>query len=269
MKRPNKKVIIFLVVASLLFWWVLSRLVIPNPEVVSRPYEKITRVGSIKIPLRGVNKSTILMSWLIMLVLIFISYYTKKRLKEKPGRWQVAWEFIVDSFDKFCQDSLGEKGRHFMPLVAALFLFVGLSNVIGVIPVPGFAPPTQDLNTTLSLGILCFFIAHGSGIYYKGFKNYVAGYFEPMIVIKGTRIPNVLIFPINVVGEAGKVISHSFRLFGNIMGGGVLIVVAGELTRQLFYFNTILQIFLGLFIGIVQAFVFSILALTYISVQAE
>ena len=116
--------------------------------------------------------------------------------------------------------------------------------------------PTKDINTTLGLGVMGFFIAHGTAIKVKGFKQYIKEYFEPMFFL----------MPLNVVGEVAKVISISFRLFGNIMGGSIIIVVVTHLAYGL-VLPPFLYGFFGLFVGTVQAFVFTMLTLVYISVQ--
>jgi F-type H+-transporting ATPase subunit a len=135
-----------------------------------------------------------------------------------------------------------------------MFIFLLLCNWIGIIP--GFEEPTKDLNTTLGLGVMGFFIAHATGIKAKGFSEYVKEYFRPMFFL----------MPLNVVGELAKVISISFRLFGNIMGGSIIIIVVSHLVYGL-VLPPFLYAFFGLFVGTVQAFVFTMLTLVYISVQ--
>ncbi|MFN3534314.1 MAG: F0F1 ATP synthase subunit A, partial [Desulfatiglandales bacterium] len=136
------------------------------------------------------------------------------------------------------------------------FLFIWLSNMIGVVPI--FSEPTKDLNTTLSLGVLGFIIAHYSGIRAKGIKTYLKEYCEPIFFMA----------PLNVIGELAKVVSISFRLYGNIMGGGIIIIVVSHLIYQLILPPALL-FFFGLFVGTVQAFVFTMLTLVYISLQVK
>jgi F-type H+-transporting ATPase subunit a len=134
-----------------------------------------------------------------------------------------------------------------------------MCNWIGVVPT--LKCPTADLNTTLGLALLVLFVAHGSGIATKGFLPYIKGYFEPYFIAP-------LAFFINVAGEFGKTVSHSFRLFGNILGGGLIIVVISHLVHHLFV-PIFLFAFFGFFTGTIQAFVFMMLALVYISVQRK
>ncbi len=249
---------------------------------ISEPYAKLNTIFGMTIPFNGINKTTILNTWLIMAVVLGVSIFTTRHLTPVPGRLQAMIEMYVMAFENLCCEVLGkDRGRRYLPLVATLFILVLLSNWIGIIPsfwqlFKGVFPhwlvieePTKDLNTTLGLGILCFFIAHISGIYIKGVKLYMSDYFEPMIVIGKVRIPNLFMGVLNIVGEFGKTISHSFRLFGNILGGAIIIMVMSSVFKFVVLLPVFLNAFLGLFIGSIQAFVFAMLALVYISVMVN
>ena len=184
-----------------------------------------------------------------------------------PGRFQLVMEMIVDAFDGLTRETLGaERGRKYLPLVGSLFLFIWVSNLVALIPIPGFEEPTKDLHITLGLAIFVAVVVHASAIRCNGPWKYVLEYFEPMIKIKGVKIPNLFMFFLNVVGEIGKVISHGFRLFGNIFGGAIIMLVFASLIKSI-VLPIGLQAFFGLFVGTVQAFVFAMLALTYIAVM--
>ena len=135
-------------------------------------------------------------------------------------------------------------------------MFLWVCNVLGIIPY--MSEPTKDLNTTLGYGILGFFIAHYAGIRTKGLKAYLLEYFQPIFFMA----------PLNIIGELSKVVSISFRLFGNIMGGSIIITVVSHLVYSL-VLPPILNGFFGLFVGTIQAFVFTMLTLVYISVQTK
>ena len=135
-------------------------------------------------------------------------------------------------------------------------MFLLLSNWIGVLP--HLTEPTTDLNTPLSLGLMGFFLAHYAGIRSKGFKKYMKAYFEPVFFM----------MPLNIIGELAKVISISFRLFGNMMGGSIIIMVVSYLTYSVLL-PPFLYAFFGFFIGTIQAFVFTMLTIVYIAVQVE
>ena len=202
-----------------------------------------------------VNSDTLLITWLIIGLLLTFTVLATRRRGMVPGPWQHLSELLVSWIKDLCVDALGEQwGKRYYPLVCALFIFLLLCNWIGLVPF--LEEPTKDLNTTLGLGIMGFLISHGTAIKVKGFKNYITEYFKPIFFM----------MPLNVVGELAKVISISFRLFGNIMGGSIIIIVVSYLAYGLIL-PPFLYAFFGLFVGTIQAFVFTILTLVYISVQ--
>ena len=202
-----------------------------------------------------VNSDTLLITWLIIGLLLTFTVLATRRRGMVPGPWQHLSELLVSWIKELCVDALGEQwGKRYYPLVCALFIFLLLCNWIGLVPF--MEEPTKDLNTTLGLGIMGFLISHGTAIKVKGFKNYITEYFKPIFFM----------MPLNVVGELAKVISISFRLFGNIMGGSIIIIVVSYLAYGLIL-PPFLYAFFGLFVGTIQAFVFTMLTLVYISVQ--
>jgi len=262
MNKRDKKIYLGAIVILLVVWVLMMVNIKPDVSGVGEGPRKLTEILGWKIPLNGINLPTILNTWLVMALMILVAYSGKRRVKKIPDRFQAALEGIIKAFDELCRDTLGEElGRKYVPFIGTIFLFVLVSNWIGIIPIWGLEEPTRDLNTTLGLGLICAFVAHSSGIKVKGWKKYLAGYVEPGGVI------GWFMLPMNIVGEVAKVGSHSIRLFGNILGGAVLIMVIAALTRQLIIFNVGLQFFFGLFVGLVQAFVFAMLALAYISVK--
>ena len=219
-----------------------------------------------------VNPEIILTSWIIMVVIFLVAFFVARRLGKFPGRLQVGIELLFDSFFSMAEEAMGKDARRFTPLVVTIFLFVLLSNWASIIP--GVHSPTEDLNVCLGLGILVFVIAHCAAIMKKGLKTYLGDYLKPFFFF----------LPINIIGEIGKVLSHSFRLFGNLFGGAIVLALIGPVTLDifrafkmpsftttpfLFGFYFIHQAFFGLFIGLVQALVFSLLALTYIAILRE
>ena len=203
------------------------------------------------------NVETLIMTWIVMGCLILFSFACTSKMSVLPGGFQSIAEMIVVTFDNLVKDALDIPDyRKYFPLICGLMLFLLLCNWIGVIP--WMSEPTKDLNTPLSLGILGFVIAHYSGIRAKGFKNYVKEYCEPIFFMA----------PLNVIGEIAKVVSISFRLFGNIMGGAIIILVVSHLIYSLIL-PPFLYFFFGLFVGTIQAFVFTMLTLVYISVQIK
>jgi F-type H+-transporting ATPase subunit a len=195
------------------------------------------------------------MTWVVIGLTLLFAWLATRERKMVPGPWQMIAELLVDWFKELVRDALGEAyEERYFPLICALFIFLLLCNWVGI--VPGLEEPTKDLNTTLGLGVMGFIIAHGTAIKVKGLKEYIKEYFEPMFFL----------MPLNLVGEVAKVISISFRLFGNIMGGSIIIIVVSHLIWGLLL-PPFLYGFFGLFVGTVQAFVFMMLTLVYISVQ--
>ncbi len=212
----------------------------------------IINLGKYKITL---NSVTLLTTWGLMVFLVVFSVLLTKRIRTVPGGWQTISEMLIDGFYDMVIDALGpEMGEKYFPMIVIMFIFLVLCNWIGILPY--MSEPTKDINTPLGLGIMGFFIAHGTAIKVKGFKQYIKEYFQPIFFM----------MPLNVVGEIAKVISISFRLFGNIMGGSIIILVVSHLVYQLIL-PPFLYGFFGLFVGTVQAFVFTMLTMVYISVQ--
>ncbi len=203
------------------------------------------------------NLKAIAMTWIVIVLLIVFGIFTRRKNGIRPRPMQVMGEMYLSAFYQLTEDALGrELAKTYAPLISALFMFLLLSNWLGIIPY--LHEPTKDLNTPLSLGLMGFVIAHYAGIKSKGWKKYLSAYLEPIFFM----------MPLNVIGELSKVVSISFRLFGNIMGGSIIILVVSHLTYSI-VFPPLLNAFFGLFVGTIQAFVFTMLTLVYISVQIK
>jgi F-type H+-transporting ATPase subunit a len=223
--------------------------------------EELTQVWEWTLDVAGyrlvLNATTITMSLIVGGLLIVFGWAATRQKSMIPNPFQVVAEIFVESFWNLTKDALDEDmAKTYFPLICALFMFLLLCNWIGI--VPWMSEPTKDLNTTLGLGILGFFLAHYAGIRAKGFAAYAKEYFQPIFFM----------MPLNVIGELAKVISISFRLYGNIMGGSIIILVVSHLVYGLLI-PPFLYAFFGLFVGTVQAFVFTMLTLVYISVQVK
>ena len=223
--------------------------------------EDLTNIPQFTLSLLGVdlvfNTTTILMTWIVMAVLIGFGFLATRKIAFVPNPFQVVGELFVSAFYDLTRDALDEKmAKKYFPLICSLFMFLLVSNWLGIFP--KLSEPTQDLNTPLGLGLLGFFIAHYSGIKAKGFKKYLKEYCEPMFFMA----------PLNIIGEIAKVVSISFRLYGNILGGAIIILVVSHLIYSLIL-PPLLICFFSLFIGTIQAFVFTMLTLVYVSVQVK
>jgi F-type H+-transporting ATPase subunit a len=223
-------------------------------ENLGEIYQLIVTLGDWKLVF---NLDTIVMTWIVIAALLTFGILASRKRDFVPRPFQVVGELIVGQFYQLTEDAMDkEKAEKFGPLIVALFLFLTLCNWLGIIP--HLDEPTKDLNTPLALGIMGFVIAHFVGLRSKGFKAYIAEYFEPFIIM----------MPLNIIGELAKIVSISFRLFGNIMGGAIIILVVSHLTFSV-VLPPFLNAFFGLFVGTIQAFVFTMLTLVYISVQTN
>jgi len=222
---------------------------------------ELGKLHQLIIPVFGhnitINLEVVIMTWIVFVLLITLGLASSYKRKIFPRSIQVLGELMVSMLYSLTEDALGKKlAKTYAPLICALFMFLLLSNWLGIIP--HLEEPTKDLNTTLGLGIMGFFIAHYAGIKSKGLKAYVKEYFQPIFFM----------MPLNVIGELAKIVSISFRLFGNIMGGSIIILVVSYLTYSL-VLPPFLYGFFGLFVGTIQAFVFTMLTVVYISVQVK
>ena len=203
------------------------------------------------------NLELMVMTWIVIIVLLLFGYLSSKRRSMIPGRLQVIGELLVGKLYELIEDAMGEKlAKTYAPMVTALFMFLLMSNWIGIIP--HMEEPTKDLNTPLSMGLMGIAVANYVGIKTKGFKKYAKEYIEPM----------VFMLPLNLIDQLSKVVSISFRLFGNIMGGSIIILVVSHLVYNLLL-PPFLFAFFGIFVGAIQAFVFTMLTIVYISMQAK
>jgi F-type H+-transporting ATPase subunit a len=220
----------------------------------------ITNIPTYSFELFGltltVNTQTLFNTWLIMAVLIVFSFLVTRKLTNIPGPLQRAVEMYVSFFDNLVKETFESTSRSYLPLVGTMFIFLLLCNCLGIIP--GLDEPTKDLNTPLGLGIMGFFLTHTAAIREKGIIAYLKEYTEPFFIMA----------PLNVVSEVAKVVSITFRLFGNIFGGAIIIAVVSPLVYHLIL-PPFLSAFFGLFVGIIQAFVFTMLTITYIAVAVK
>ncbi len=201
-----------------------------------------------------VNDTT-LIGYGITIGLIIFARIVTRNLEIVPGRLQNAMEMLLESIMDITEGMMTGGGRKMLPFIGTIALFIGLSNIIGVLPL--LKNPTADLNMALAFGISVFIFSNAYAIKNKGLGNYIKGFFEPM----------AFMLPINLLGELAKPISHSFRLFGNVFGGSVLIALAAYFVPGIL--PVPLMAWFDIFIGLVQALIFTMLAIAYISIASE
>jgi F-type H+-transporting ATPase subunit a len=197
-------------------------------------------------------------SWVVMALLIIVGAIGARHISMIPGKIQNVFEMIISSLEEFTVDTAGEESRWFFPFLATIFLYIFFSNLAGL--VPGFFSPTADLNTTLSCAIPVFFFTHYIGVKLHGL-HYLKHFMGPFWWLAPIFIP------IEIISHLSRVLSLSFRLFGNIMGKelvlGILFMLAGA------FFAPLPIMALGVFVSFVQAFIFYLLSTMYFSLAME
>ena len=196
--------------------------------------------------------STIVNTWIVMALLVGVSMVVTRNLRADvpPDRWRTALEVIVKTIQGQIEEITQKSARHVMYFAGTLFLFIALSNLMLVIP--GFMPPTSSLSTTVALALSVLVAVPLFGIASKGLGRYLKAYIEPSVVM----------LPFNIIGEFSRGISLAIRLYGNVMSGGV---IAAILLGVAPFFFPVLMDMLGLLTGLIQAYIFAILATVYIS----
>lgn len=231
-----------------------------NPQEIQEQIdEEFQRYEIINIAGRfPINWSVTRIILIVDLILIILAILVRRKMSIIPTKVQSAAELVYSMFRGLVQETLGREKLHFTPYILTIFLFIFLCNIIGIIPVPGAIEPTRNLNVPLGMAIMVLFVVHYVSIKEKGWKAYLKGYAEPFIFMA----------PLNFISEIAKGVSLAFRLFGNILGGAIIVLVISNLIRYILI-PVGLQLFFGLFIGTIQAFVFTMLALSYTAVALK
>ena len=196
--------------------------------------------------------STLVNTWIVMALLVGVSMVVTRNLRADvpPDRWRTALEVIVKTIQGQIEEITQKSARHVMYFAGTLFLFIALSNLMLVIP--GFMPPTSSLSTTVALALSVLVAVPLFGISSNGLGRYLKAYIEPSVVM----------LPFNIIGEFSRGISLAIRLYGNVMSGGVIAAIL--LGVAPFFFPVVMDM-LGLLTGLIQAYIFAILATVYIS----
>ncbi|WP_213953418.1 F0F1 ATP synthase subunit A [Variovorax sp. dw_954] len=196
--------------------------------------------------------ATIVFTWALMLVLVAGSALVTRRLGSgrQLSRWQCLLEIVVTGIaGQIREVGLSEPGKY-LAFIGTLFVFVAASALCTVLP--GFEPPTSSLSTTAALALCVFVAVPFFGIASQGLRGYLRSYLEPTI----------LMLPFNIIGEASRTLALAVRLFGNMMSGAMIAGILLTITPFLF---PVVMTLLGLLTGMVQAYIFSILAAVYIA----
>jgi len=201
--------------------------------------------------------------WIVIIALSIFAFIVNKKIKEadvnkKPTGFLNIVEILVESIHNLVRDTMGEENMKFAPYIFTIMVFLGVANLLGLI---GLTPPTSDYSVTFSLALITFFMTQIMAFKTSGgFGGYLKGFTEPMAFLT----------PINVIGEFGNLISLSFRLFGNIMSGGIIMAL---LYNALGYFaplvTPVLHGYFDVFSGLLQTFIFGMLTMIFIGNATE
>jgi F-type H+-transporting ATPase subunit a len=196
--------------------------------------------------------ATIVYTWGIILVMTVGSKFVTSKLSTglERSRWQNILETIVINIVKQIEDIGLDQPKKYLGFLGTLFLFIAVANL--AIIFPGYEPPTGSLSTTAALALCVFVAVPIFGIEEQGVSNYLKTYTEPTIIM----------LPFNVISEISRTLALAIRLFGNIMSGSMIVAILLTVTPFIF---PVVMTALGLLVGMVQAYIFSVLATVYIA----
>ncbi len=199
---------------------------------------------------------TIVTTWLLMLVLVVGSWLITRRLKTgvQVSRWQGILEMLVTGMNDQIKEVGLKEPKKYVSFIGTIFLFIAMSNLATILP--WYEPPTSSLSTTSALAICVFLAVPFYGIMESGIRGYLRSYLQPTFIM----------LPFNIIGEISRTIALAVRLFGNMMSGGLIVSILLTITPFIF---PIIMSALGLLTGMVQAYIFSILATVYITAATE
>jgi F-type H+-transporting ATPase subunit a len=195
---------------------------------------------------------TIATTWALMLVLAIGAALITRHLKSDviTSRWQAALEILVTGIDQQVREAGLSVPARYLAFIGTLFIFIATANLLTI--VPGYVPPTSSLSTTAALALCVFVAVPAFGIAQRGWRRYLKSYVEPTLIM----------LPFNLISELSRTLALAVRLFGNMMSGTMIIAILLTITPFLF---PVAMTMLGLLTGMVQAYIFSILATVYIA----
>ncbi len=199
-------------------------------------------------------------TWIIMGILFAAALVATRDIKPLPEGIQNFFEIVVDGIFKFMEDIIGHNSRQYLPLIGTLAFFILISNLIGL--VPGFMSPTN--NTTAACAIIVFFATHYYGVKAHGI-GYIKHFFGPIRSVPAIPLM-LLMLLLELIGHFARVLSLSLRLFGNIFGEDMILIILAFLIPLLV---PLPMMFMAVFTSVVQTFVFVLLTMIYIKLATE
>lgn len=201
-----------------------------------------------------VAQSTVV-TWCIMAILMILTLIFVRNLKLEPSKPQLVLETLVGFMNNFFTDIMGEHGKRYVPYLGTVFIYLAVANLTGLF---GITPPTKDLNVTAGLAIMSILLIEYSGMHAKGTKGWLKSFAQPMGLMTPFNIMEIFIRPLSLC----------MRLFGNILGGFIVM----ELIK-LFIFPAVVPIpfsfYFDIFDGLLQAYVFVFLTSLFMQEKME
>ncbi len=196
--------------------------------------------------------ATILWTWIVMAILVLTSWAVTRRpgTQRCPSKRQIVLEVIVSTLRKQIRDVSRQEPGQYLTFIGTLFLFIATAALLSI--VPGYVPPTSSLSTTAALATCVFIAVPLYGIPRLGFRQYFRQYLQP----------SVFMLPFNVIGELSRTLALAVRLYGNMMSGAM--IGAMLLALAPLFLDVAMKLF-GLITGMIQAWIFAILAMVYIA----
>ncbi len=196
-------------------------------------------------------------TWLVMAILITVAFAASRAIQMVPGGVQNLMEAVLSGLDNLLGETMGKEGRAYFPLIATFALFILVSNLIALIP--GFMPPTANVNTNAALALTVFVMTHA-----VGFKKHGAAYLKHFMGPILWLAP--LIFIIEIIGHIARPLSLTLRLFGNMWGHEIVLMIFIGLVPL---FVPVPMMLMGVLVAFIQTFVFTLLAMIYIAGALE
>ncbi|MEO8961136.1 MAG: F0F1 ATP synthase subunit A [Ginsengibacter sp.] len=199
---------------------------------------------------------TIITTWVLMILLVLGAWLITRNLKSeiKTTRWQSILEMLVIGIRDQIKDVGLDKPEKYIGFIGTMFLFIAISNLLTL--VPWYEPPTASLSTTAALAVCVFMAVPVFGIAEGGIRGYLRSYLQPSFIM----------LPFNIISEISRTLALAVRLFGNIMSGGLIISILLSIAP---FFFPIIMSSLGMLTGMVQAYIFGILATVYITAATQ
>lgn len=206
-------------------------------------------------------RGSALNSWIIVMILSILSIIIGKKIRntkadEKPASIVIIAEIFVEKIDALVKSTMGEGREGFAPYIGTVILFLVCANLLGLL---GLETPTSDYSVTLALAMITFVMIHFTGISSKGIRHYLKGFITPTPVL----------LPINLISEIATPISLSFRLFGNMLSGTIIMALIFSALNSISIITIpiiapFLNAYFDVFVGIVQTFIFAMLTMVFI-----